>query len=136
MFGGGRGWKTQTSRIPSDDKKGKVSLSAIRTGHTLYAIIRTSYGISKPLLLISAWLTRWSTSCPLGDFRGVHFLPVGEILDGLSLLLSESELLSGFLPSPQVCVFVCLLKWSLLIKRLLQMGHAKRFSPVCVLRCR
>ena len=136
MGGGGGVGRNKHHAFHVMTKKGKVSLSAIRTGHTLYAKIRTSYGISKPLLLSSAWLTRWSTSCRLGDFRGVHFLPVGEILDGLSLLLSESELLSGFLPSPQVCVFVCLLKWSLLIKRLLQIGHAKRFSPVCVLRCR
>lgn len=34
------------------------------------------------------------------------------------------------------CVRMCLFKWSLLMNFLLHSGHWKRFSPVCVRRCR
>lgn len=47
--------------------------------------------------------------------------------------LHDSEL--PFLPFP-LCVFTCFAKWSDRMNLLLHIGHAKRFSPVCVLRCR
>ena len=46
-------------------------------------------------------------------------------------LFSESE---SLLP-PSVWVFACFAKWSERINRLLHVGQANRFSPVCVLRC-
>lgn len=38
--------------------------------------------------------------------------------------------------SPALCVFTCLLRWSLRMKRLLHTGQANLFSPVCVRKCR
>lgn len=35
-----------------------------------------------------------------------------------------------------LCVRICLFKWSLRMNFLLHSGHWKRFSPVCVRRCR
>lgn len=55
---------------------------------------------------------------------------------GVSRLLVSVSLSLPFLPPPPaVCVLMCLLKWSLRMKRLLHTGQAKRFSPVCVRRC-
>lgn len=56
---------------------------------------------------------------------------------GVSRLLVSVSLSLPFLPSPPPAVWVlmCLLKWSLLIKRLLHTGQANLFSPVWVRRC-
>lgn len=42
---------------------------------------------------------------------------------------------SPFLTESLLWVLTCLARWSLRIKRLLQMGQANRFSPVCVRKC-
>ena len=52
----------------------------------------------------------------------------------LSLLLLLLEGLSWPLPPFWLWVLTCLDRWSERMNRLLQMGQAKRFSPVCVLR--
>ena len=54
-------------------------------------------------------------------------LEVSESLCSLPLLQSSP---------PALCVLVCLARWSDRMKRLLQMGQANLFSPVCVLKCR
>lgn len=46
------------------------------------------------------------------------------------LLVSVSLSLPFFPPPPTVWVFMCLLKWSLRMKRLLHTGQANLFSPV------
>ena len=97
---------------------------------------------------ISGVVILWWSRCPRGDCPcpwwlmprgGVLTLPGLEADCPWDWLVSESlpSSQSLFFPSPfWLCVFTCFERWSDLMKRLLQMGHAKRFSPVCVRRCR
>ncbi|VCW97888.1 unnamed protein product [Gulo gulo] len=55
----------------------------------------------------------------------------GDSERGVSRLLASVSLSLPFLPPPPpLCVLMCLLRWSLRMKRLLHTGQAKRFSPV------
>ena len=82
------------------------------------------------------WLLCWvdyHLMGPLVDVAGgVSWLEPIDWLFSLSLQLP----FSFFILSLALCVLTCLLKWSDRMKRLLQTGHANRFSPVCVRRCR
>ena len=66
---------------------------------------------------------------------GVLTLPGLEADCPIDWLFSESESQSDFFSPFELCVFTCFDKWSLLMKRLLHIGQAKRFSPVCVRKC-
>lgn len=57
------------------------------------------------------------------------------LISGSSLTLSSS-VLSVLFFTLFWCVFWCFLRWSLRMKRLPHSAHWKRFSPVCVLKCR
>lgn len=75
----------------------------------------------------------------LDEGGGVWFIDAGEftlLVMSLWLFSSESLQLSElpFFPFP-LWVFTCFARWSDLMKRLLQMGQANLFSPVCVRRC-
>ena len=72
-----------------------------------------SASLWEQLLLLS--MARWSVSCSSCDFSG--------------LLPSAPDFFSS-------CVLMCLLRWSLRMKRFPHSLHPKRFSPVCVRRWR
>ena len=78
-----------------------------------------------------------NTVCKCHDLSGFNGEPFSDF-DGdpeTSWLFSESLPVAIFLLS-LLCVFTCLLRWSERMKRLLHVGHANLFSPVCVRRWR
>ena len=81
------------------------------------------------------WRCIWWLAPAEADKGGVLTLPGLEADCPIDWLFSESESQSDFFSPFELCVLTCFDRWSLLIKRLLQIGHAKRFSPVCVRKC-
>lgn len=79
----------------------------------------------------------------LSNYTILLFSPFSDTLQDRSLsppLVAFPSSFSSFSESPfltesLLCVLTCLAKWSLRMKRLLQMGQANRFSPVCVRKC-
>lgn len=67
----------------------------------------------------------------IGRIFGVDFVVV--ILDGVSLLASTCHVKDFLL---LLCLLMCFVRWSLLMKRWPHVGHTNFFSPVWVLLCR